>query len=215
MKLATSLLFLVFLTVGVLGTWHAAQANDIAVDTNADDTTVNGNCTLREAIAAANTNSAVDNCPGGDASPTVDTIDLSAIANQTVTLLLGQLTITEEVTINGFALFRTTVDGNNAGRVFSVSAHTTLNDVNLEIHAGEFIASRAPRGGQNRGAEFTGARREAQQGLQPFHALRMPVRIAMTKERGIDEKRRIHETRRAMRRAACWPSHRAQEGALP
>jgi CSLREA domain-containing protein len=37
----------------------------IKVSTTADDITVNGNCTLREAIIAANTDAAVDRCPAG------------------------------------------------------------------------------------------------------------------------------------------------------
>jgi len=41
----------------------------------ADDTLVNGNCTLREAIIAANTDTAVDACPAGSGA---DEIQLPA-----------------------------------------------------------------------------------------------------------------------------------------
>ena len=47
---------------------HGVLANAITVNSTADDNTVNGNCTLREAIIAANTNATVDQCvnsPGG------------------------------------------------------------------------------------------------------------------------------------------------------
>ncbi len=43
---------------------HGLLANAITVNSTADDNTVNGNCTLREAIIAANTNTAVDHCFG-------------------------------------------------------------------------------------------------------------------------------------------------------
>ncbi|MBM3792379.1 MAG: hypothetical protein FJW35_18805, partial [Acidobacteria bacterium] len=43
----------------------------IAVSATADDIVVNGNCTLREAIIAANTDSAVDGCPAGSGADTI------------------------------------------------------------------------------------------------------------------------------------------------
>src|ERR1043165_2806342 len=49
-----------------------APFTTIVVNTTADDAVNNGNCTLREAIMAANTNAAVDACPAGVAG--LDTI---------------------------------------------------------------------------------------------------------------------------------------------
>lgn len=43
----------------------------ITVNTFADDLAVNGNCTLREAIQSANTDSAVDACPAGSGADTI------------------------------------------------------------------------------------------------------------------------------------------------
>ena len=54
--------------IGLIGLLSAAQpafAATIPVDTPVDDITVNGNCTLREAVQAANTDSAVDACVAG------------------------------------------------------------------------------------------------------------------------------------------------------
>ena len=54
--------------IGLIGLLSAAQpafAATIPVDTPEDDITVNGNCTLREAVQAANTDSAVDACVAG------------------------------------------------------------------------------------------------------------------------------------------------------
>ncbi|MBK8433887.1 MAG: CSLREA domain-containing protein [Chloroflexi bacterium] len=43
----------------------------ITVDSTADDLTDNGNCTLREAVEAANTKAAVDMCPAGALTTTI------------------------------------------------------------------------------------------------------------------------------------------------
>lgn len=53
----------------------AARATTIMVTATSDDTTVNGNCTLREAIIAANEDRAVDACTAGSG---VDTLSLPA-----------------------------------------------------------------------------------------------------------------------------------------
>src|SRR5689334_10135263 len=53
----------------------AADATVIPVNTTADGLSVDGNCTLREAVVAANTDAAVDACPAGAGA---DTIQLPA-----------------------------------------------------------------------------------------------------------------------------------------
>jgi CSLREA domain-containing protein len=53
----------------------SAAADTIAPTVTTDDFIVNGNCTLREAVEAANTNLPVDSCPGGGAG---DEIRLNA-----------------------------------------------------------------------------------------------------------------------------------------
>ena len=47
------------------GPTGVTAAITIAPDVFVDDFTPNGNCTLREAIEAANTDAAVDKCPAG------------------------------------------------------------------------------------------------------------------------------------------------------
>src|SRR3954451_18061289 len=49
---------------------HAA-GTAIHVNTTADDTTVDGNCSFREAVQAANTDHAVDGCPAGNGTDTI------------------------------------------------------------------------------------------------------------------------------------------------
>jgi CSLREA domain-containing protein len=48
-----------------------ASANPITPSTTSDDITNNGNCTLREAVQAANTDTSVDQCPAGSGPDTI------------------------------------------------------------------------------------------------------------------------------------------------
>lgn len=107
----------------------SAQAATIEVLNNSD---VTGNCSFRDAVQSANTNTSVGNCVGGNGA---DLIDLSAIAGQTVTLSGDSVQITSAVTISGHG---TTISGNNANRVFEVtnSSNATIND--LTITAGQY-----------------------------------------------------------------------------
>ena len=66
-----------FLFCLFLGGVAPAVATDPAIATVADDLTGNGNCTLREAVAAAVTDAAFDACPAGSAVG-ADTIVLGA-----------------------------------------------------------------------------------------------------------------------------------------
>jgi CSLREA domain-containing protein len=79
-----------------------------------DNTCLPGDCSLREAIKAANsdpdTNTITFAIPGG--GPDV------------IVLGLGPLAITQSVNINGPTAKATTVDGNNATRIFAVGAGT-------------------------------------------------------------------------------------------
>ena len=61
--------------VSILPTFPASAAV-ISPTVFTDDNTVNGNCTLREAIRAANENTSIDACPTGNSGP--DEIRLSA-----------------------------------------------------------------------------------------------------------------------------------------
>ena len=94
---------------------------DSLTDENDGNTTA-GHLSLREAIALAN----------GDT--TADTINFSGgLANSTVLLTLGQLTLTQDVNINGDingdGKADIAISGNNANRVLGITGGTT--DVNL------------------------------------------------------------------------------------
>lgn len=91
----------------------AVRSALIVVSTTADDATVSGACTLREAIHAANTDTAVDGCSAGSGSATI-----TLAPGSTSTLSLrdksGQ-------NVNGFgrvrlplATSRVTIEGNGS-----------------------------------------------------------------------------------------------------
>ena len=92
-----SLVFLLALSGVISAT--PAQAAALVVTTTDDELNGDGDCSLREAIEAANTNAMVDACPAGDPAPTVDVITFGV--SGTITLTSGQLTVTDDLTING------------------------------------------------------------------------------------------------------------------
>src|SRR5689334_5510780 len=73
----------------------AAQGAAITVTTNGDGVAADGACSLREAVQAANTDLAVNECAAGSGA---DQISLGAT---TYTLTGGQLDVTSELTITG------------------------------------------------------------------------------------------------------------------
>lgn len=104
-----------------------------SVNTFLDDNTVNGNCTLREAIRAANENVSVDACPAGN--PGLDVIVLSA-GTYTLTITgdgedattTGDLDITESLNLLGSGSGNTLVWGGPAfgDRIFHNLVGTSI-----------------------------------------------------------------------------------------
>jgi CSLREA domain-containing protein len=117
-----------------------ASANPITPSTTADDFTNNGNCTLREAVQAANTDMAVDQCPAGKGG---DLIQLGALTydlglpgakedgNQT-----GDLDVTSPLTIQGQGAGTTTIDAHSIDRAIDVLPGGTTEIKNLTITNG-------------------------------------------------------------------------------
>lgn len=58
--------------LAVLITSAPSFAATIVVDSTDDALTVDGNCTLREAVKAANVNGAVDGCAAGDGADAIE-----------------------------------------------------------------------------------------------------------------------------------------------
>ena len=102
------------------------------VDSNTDSNIVDpGNCTLRDAINSANSNTSVGSCDAGSYSEP-DIINLSDIANESVTLTGAQLPIvTSDITFQGAGV---TVDGDGQSRLFELSdapANLTIDSMNM------------------------------------------------------------------------------------
>ena len=100
---------------------QATQAASIEVTSDLDD---GSDCTLRDALAT--TNAGTDQFNGcvltGDALGNNDTITFGpAVAGQTITLTQGGLGISNRVSINPGGINTTTVDGNQASPVISIS----------------------------------------------------------------------------------------------
>lgn len=124
------------LSLGLLWSARPVHAATIEVNTTADDVTENGNCTLREAIIAANTNKTVDGCNAGIG---VDTVVLPA-GNYKLSLAgsgedlaqTGDLDITQGLQLSGAGRIATIIDANGLDRVFEVMAgNVHLNGVTI------------------------------------------------------------------------------------
>src|SRR5207244_1917089 len=104
----------------------------ITVNSTADAAADDGACTLREAIIAANTNTAsgamAGECVAGEASPTVDTIafDIAGSGVRTITPVGGSAGgsdlqfITDPVTIDGYTQTGSQPNTNATGAINAV-----------------------------------------------------------------------------------------------
>lgn len=126
----------VLLAVGLaLGSLHTTRAaTTITVTTTTDELQKDGDCSLREAIRAANLNTAVDACLAGSGS-NVDTIMLPAgryalgiAGTNEDAAATGDLDIKDSVVITGESSETTIIDGSRLDRVFHIlgSARATL-----------------------------------------------------------------------------------------
>ncbi|MDQ2996713.1 MAG: CSLREA domain-containing protein, partial [Chloroflexota bacterium] len=145
-------LTLTLLLAGI-GSIQQVYAATINVTTFADNLDLNGDCSLREAIQAANTDTAVDACPAGT-SATMDTIQLSA---GTYTLGLaganedlnqtGDLDITGDLSIRGVDASTTNISNTVAlDRVIQILPNATVTLIGESISNGH--------SSQNGGAVF-------------------------------------------------------------
>ena len=97
-------------------------AAEITVNISIDEVTANGNCSLREAILAANADAVVDGCTAGSEADLItlvaDTYTLSLPGSGEDEGLTGDLDIAGDLTITGSTDGRTIIDGGGIDRVF-------------------------------------------------------------------------------------------------
>ncbi len=137
-------LLLVFTIVGLWFTPHpspvtAAPATIINVNTTTDELNFDGDCSLREAIRAANTDTAVDACPAGNGT---DTINIPAgTYNLTLTSgdedAKGDLDVQSDMLIQGAGAASTHIHGQMGERVMEVYQSIQVTVAGVTVSGGQ------------------------------------------------------------------------------
>lgn len=120
----------ILVVLAVAAAPRATVAATITVTSTADDVATNGNCTLREAVLAANHDLAVDKCAKGSGA---DTLNLGA-GTYKLTLtgagddqsLTGDLDVAGVLTIQGAGAASTTIDANGNENVVTALENASL-----------------------------------------------------------------------------------------
>src|SRR5512143_301540 len=113
-----------------------ARPTAITVNTTTDELNTNGNCSLREAIRAANLDQAVDACPAGNGADRIilpaGTYTLTITGMNEDAAQTGDLDVTADLIIVGAGRTNTAIDGNGIDRVFHILTGTvTLKDLKI------------------------------------------------------------------------------------
>jgi len=145
MKRSSTVLTLVLAGIFTLPITSNAAIVNVTVDTFTDDFTTNGNCTLREAVAAVNSGTAVDACSAGSIytsdtniiSLPVGTYTLSLSGREEFSSLTGDLNLLRNMQITGSGIDTTIIDANNIDRAFQVQTSYPVLFSNLTIKNGE------------------------------------------------------------------------------
>ncbi len=117
-----------------------AAATTITVNTFDDELNADGDCSLREAIQAANTDTAVDACPAGSGADTINvptgtyTLTITGLFDDAA--LQGDLDITSSVTIIGVDAVATVINANGIDRVFEIIGSPTVVISNVTLSGG-------------------------------------------------------------------------------
>lgn len=113
------------------------HADTITVTTTADEVNNDGDCSLREAILAANGDTAVDACTAGSGADVITlppgTYTLSLAGAGENAAQTGDLDLTANITINGGGMNNSIIDGADLDRIFEVhsGAEVTINDLTM------------------------------------------------------------------------------------
>src|SRR6185503_18851466 len=135
--------FLVAIAVAAGAVGHAspAAAATITVTTVVDGAVTDGNCTLREAVLAANSDTARDACPAGSGADLIvlpaGTYTLSVAGANEDAALTGDLDVTSAITLRGDAAGTTIVRaGAISDRVLHVLSTGTASIEQVTIRDG-------------------------------------------------------------------------------
>jgi CSLREA domain-containing protein len=135
------------------GLWPVA---DIVVDTTDDELNADGDCSLREAIQAANTDQAVDGCSAGSGADTISVpggvyaLALAGAgedANAT-----GDLDIVSDLRLIGAGVKGTVLDGKALDRVFHIRGGAAVQITGMTVTGGRTPdGASGPTGGDDAG----------------------------------------------------------------
>lgn len=124
-----TVLFVFFVSLLLIFGWllnitksvQAGKELSIVVTTLADELIPNGNCTLREAVLAANNNMVIDACPAGTSSIQADVITFAVSGTILLTHPDGELLLEEAVIIEGNGRSATILDAQHNSRIFYIT----------------------------------------------------------------------------------------------
>jgi CSLREA domain-containing protein len=140
-KLTLWIIFCGILSISIFIIVQPAYAVTITVNTTEDELNEDGDCSLREAIQAANTDSAIDACLAGSGE---DTINLPAgeyileiVGAQEDDNQTGDLDIIDDLIIIGEGDDNTIIDANHIDRVFQIFSGVNLEIYEVEITGGK------------------------------------------------------------------------------
>lgn len=121
------------LAVGAVFGAEGAQAATITVSSTADNTTVDGQCTLREALANANDDAATSpDCTAG--TGTGDIINFTALtAPATITLGGSSLPVADSVILTGLGQTSLTIDAAAGSRIFTIEDDDPVTALAVQI----------------------------------------------------------------------------------
>jgi CSLREA domain-containing protein len=119
---------------------RVAWAATITVTTTDDELNADGDCSLREAVAAANNDMATDACPAGNGADSI-TVPAGTYGFTTA----AELLITEDLTIVGAGRGATIIDANGLSRAVYINvsqvtiSHLTIREGNASFSAGSNV----------------------------------------------------------------------------
>lgn len=124
----------------------------ITVTTVVDELTANNQCSLREAIQAANTDSAVGGCPAGSGDDRIllpgGVLLLTLAGANEDNNGTGDLDIRSNLTLSGLGAATTIIDGNQLDRVLQIHPGATVTVEHLTITNGQSPAGAASSSGR-------------------------------------------------------------------
>ena len=128
-----------------------AAAATISPNIFTDELNTDGDCSLREAIQAANTDSVVSGCTAGSGADTIvlsaGTYLLGLTGKDEDSNAKGDLDITTDITIQGAGAESTTIDGNAKDRVLHVQSGASLEVSGVSIVGGDTSGASPDAGG--------------------------------------------------------------------